>query len=900
MRRLLRFGKYLLLERINVGGMAEVYKAKLRGVEGFERLVAIKRILPSIAEDKEFISMFIDEARIASQLNHPNIVQIYELGKEGESYFIAMEYIQGKDVRAIFDRARKRGETVPIPMACHIMMKVCEGLDYAHNKKDERGVDMNLVHRDVSPQNIIVSYDGDVKIIDFGIAKAANKASQTQAGILKGKFGYMSPEQVRGHPIDRRSDIFSVGIVLYELLTGERLFQGESDFSTLEKVKNVDIMPPSTYNRKIPPALEAIVLKALAKNVADRYQSAMDLHDDLQSFMYTSGHLFSRKDLAAYMRQAFADDLAKELARQEEYRKLEQNLAEGSSTQVVDLHEIETEPSQPRVSLQDVREGAPLLEKRKATLLGVGNSIPSFGFSSQPMVAPTAPGNAGAALGIDWDDEELSTQVYDKPDLSKKLPDIVLPQPMLNAPAEALQGPIPEGEVARPALGFGGVQVPATGVQAAPLFPPSPLSPASSPTAGDGSSLPLPSAGPAPMPTIPPLSSPSSPSQALPRTSRIGWVVWGGVAILALAAVGGAWIFFQHRPGTIQLTTNPPDVRIFLNEQPVLASSSSPFVLAHLSPGTYQLRIEKEGYEAWTSTIHLEAGQLLTMPPVLLRPLEPTGSHSARGGYSPPLPVPTGFVLDTEPSGARVYVGDRLLSGRTPLEVTDLAPGTYSLRVEHSENYAPWVTQISIAPGQVLRLERVRLTVRNASVQFTSAPEGAEVTLIRGSERRRLGVTPITALVDVTGGPWNVVYSKPGYESTQALLSIPEGKTEWTHSVTLREERGSTRHRASSRAPKEAVDSPASTPQIPQRIENAESGSSASAGNGTLQVNSMPWSEVYIDGRHIGSTPQTNISLPPGTYRVELINPQFNARESFTVEIKAGQTVRKIVKLQIP
>jgi serine/threonine protein kinase len=240
------FGKYYLLERINVGGMAEVFKAKTFGVEGFERIVAVKRILPNIAEDEEFITMFIDEAKISVQLTHANIAQIYELGAINNSYFIAMEYIPGKDMRAIFERCRKKGEPAPIPLSCYVVSKLCEGLDYAHRKKDGMGRDMNIVHRDVSPQNVLISYEGEVKVIDFGIAKAAGKATKTQAGILKGKFGYMSPEQVRGLPIDRRSDIFSTGIVLYELLTNERLFHGESDFSTLEKVRNVEILPPST------------------------------------------------------------------------------------------------------------------------------------------------------------------------------------------------------------------------------------------------------------------------------------------------------------------------------------------------------------------------------------------------------------------------------------------------------------------------------------------------------------------------------------------------------------------------------------------------------------------------------------------------------------------------------
>lgn len=318
-RQPIPFGKYLLLDRVNIGGMAEVWRAKTFGAGGFERLVAIKRILPNIAEDEEFISMFLDEAKITVQLNHANIAQIYELNNLSNSYFIAMEYVSGKDLRAVFDRCRKRGEPAPIPLTCYSIAMCCEGLDYAHRAKDRQGRDMSIVHRDVSPQNALISYDGEVKVIDFGIAKAAGKATKTQAGILKGKFGYMSPEQIRGLPLDGRSDIFALGVCLYELLTGERLFVGDSDFSVLEKVRKVEVLPPSHFNRKIPDQLEKIVMKSLAKDVDDRYQHASELAEDLRGFMYQSGNAFARKDLAAFMKATFAEDYEKERARLSEY-----------------------------------------------------------------------------------------------------------------------------------------------------------------------------------------------------------------------------------------------------------------------------------------------------------------------------------------------------------------------------------------------------------------------------------------------------------------------------------------------------------------------------------------------------------------------------------------------------
>jgi serine/threonine protein kinase len=323
MKKPIVFGKYLLLERLNVGGMAEVFVAKAFGVEGFERILAIKKILPTMAEDEEFITMFMDEARISVQLNHANVVHVHELGKHGDTYYIAMEYVSGKDLRALLERFRRRKEIMPTAMAVFIASKICEGLDYAHRKKDARGQELHIIHRDVSPQNILLSYEGEVKIIDFGIAKAANRSQKTQAGILKGKFGYMSPEQVRGMPIDRRSDVFAVGVILFEMLTGEKLFVGESDFSTLEKVRNAEVPALRQFNPNIPAGLEKVVLKALAREVEDRYQWASDLQEDLMRFLLAGDTIYSSKHLAAFMKEAFAEDLLREAEKMERFASIE-------------------------------------------------------------------------------------------------------------------------------------------------------------------------------------------------------------------------------------------------------------------------------------------------------------------------------------------------------------------------------------------------------------------------------------------------------------------------------------------------------------------------------------------------------------------------------------------------
>ena len=311
-RRLTPFGKYFLLERINVGGMAEVFKARTVGIEGFERIVAIKRILPSVAEDEEFIRMFVDEAKITSQLSHANLAQTFDLGKVDGAFYIAMEYVPGKDLRATFARLERRGERMPLALCAYVLSRVCDGLDYAHRKRDLAGRDLHIVHRDVSPQNVILGFEGEVKLIDFGIAKAANKVSRTQAGILKGKLGYLSPEQVRGLPLDGRSDIFAAGIVLYELCTGERLFKGDSDARVLEQVQEAQVRPPSLLEPSIPPKLERVILKALARDPGDRYQQAADLAADLQRFLLDLPKPVTRDDVASLMKAMFPDESARE------------------------------------------------------------------------------------------------------------------------------------------------------------------------------------------------------------------------------------------------------------------------------------------------------------------------------------------------------------------------------------------------------------------------------------------------------------------------------------------------------------------------------------------------------------------------------------------------------------
>lgn len=840
MKKPVPFGKYLLLERVNVGGMAEVFKAKAFGVEGFERMVAVKRILPNIAEDAEFITMFIDEAKISVQLNHGNIAQVFDLGRHGDSYYIAMEYIAGRDLRALFDRARTRGEPLPIPMACYVVMKMCEGLDYAHNKRDSQGREMHLIHRDVSPQNILVSYDGEVKLIDFGIAKAANKASQTQAGIVKGKFGYMSPEQVQGLPIDRRSDVFAAGIVLYELLTSERLFVGDSDFSTIEKIRNAVVTPPTRFNARIPAELERIVLRALSKDLDHRYQTAMDLHDDLQAFMYQSGSFFARKDLSAFMRKAFAEEITKETQRDEVYRKLDLQEVDAGTLA------IEEEPPAPRggMSVQQPPNQPPSP--------GARGPLPPPAAPKAAVPQP-APAPAAAKPDLDWDEDELATRVYDKGEEEAPAPAPAaparVPQPVALPPAARISSSgnvnAPRGPALAPPPGPRSVSLPPPAAPATRPGAPSPFGPVPVPTPAAGA----PSAGGAAsqkgIPTeIPP--RPDDRTQVVAdRGSAMssGVLLGGGLALLAVL-LGVAWFVLRPKePGTLQFTTDPPDVVVVFDGAAV-QSSSSPFSISVEPEVAHLLEVNKVGYRTYSTRVTLRPGETRTLPTIALQ----GEANEAAGGF--------------------------------------------------------------------------------VTVSFNSDPPGADVVLVRGRERRALGRTPIEDTVDVSGESWTVEMTLDGHETWRGGLNVPAGHTTMALAANLRPrgaEAPAAPPAAVQNAPRPSAPSapsaPAPAPSAPANAARpapapaptpapapapaaapapAPAAAPAATGNGTLRINTTPWSQVSVDGRLVGNTPQMNIQLSPGTHRITLVNPDFNIRETQTVTIEAGQTVTRVIRLQTP
>jgi serine/threonine-protein kinase len=281
--------RYRVIEKLESGGMAEVFRAESEGLQGFRKQVAIKRVLPNLSSKKKFISMFLDEARLSAQLSHSNCVQVFDIGVGDNAFFIVMEFVDGGNLKSIIEHIKKSGRDFPVEAAVYITLELCKGLAYAHELTDSSGVPLHIVHRDMSPPNVIITKHGEIKIVDFGLAKANSQLEKSEPGIIKGKFSYLAPEAAMGQDVDARTDIFALGIMLWELLAGQRLFLGETDFQTVKKVQAAHVPSIMQINKKVPAELERIVNRALARDPAQRYQTARDLGLELTRFMFKFG-----------------------------------------------------------------------------------------------------------------------------------------------------------------------------------------------------------------------------------------------------------------------------------------------------------------------------------------------------------------------------------------------------------------------------------------------------------------------------------------------------------------------------------------------------------------------------------------------------------------------------------
>jgi serine/threonine protein kinase len=919
------FGKYYLLERINVGGMAEVFRAKAFGVEGFERLVAVKRILPNIAEDKEFIRMFIDEAKLSVQLNHANIAQIFDLGNHEGAYFIALEHVHGRDLRSVFDRCRQLGESMPVAQACFVVMKVCEGLDYAHNKRDQAGRDLHLVHRDVSPQNVLVSFEGEVKLIDFGIAKAAGKGSKTQAGILKGKFGYMSPEQVRGIPIDRRSDVFSCGIVLYELLTGERLFVGESDFSTLEKVRNVEILPPSTYNRKIPDELERIVLKALAKDTDDRYANAIDLHDELQAFVYTAGEFYSRKDLAGWMKKQFGKEIEEETAKLETYRQLKAPVEPppaigrantGSRPAITTPASGNPRRTQAQVAIAPPPPRPPATPPPPPRMTGAQAAVqvapPSLAAGKSGPQLSAKPNGKAKEEGLEWDDDELETQIYDddgapkqrKPKGANGANGGVAAQNVDGGPD--LSSLVSTGKGWEAPKGLGGAPASASNGHANGTAPP-PLA--------NGSAK---------------VRTPSDPRLA--ATLAAGESFQVPATDPGLLPAQSAFVpSLGSNPRSTDLRESAFSGRLVADEQPYDPMASFGASITHRERGGKRnsvLLLAIGGVAV--VAVAITAAMLLSggsgggdkKTPVATNP----GVASGVGTEAPvaqvavaPIAVgnpDTGFDLYVTPPGVtQWHLDGEARTDRLPSRIRGIAPGKHTVAIDAPNGYLSASQQVVVEANQAGKVEIV-LPKRDVAGSFESTPPGAIVSLIVDGKRQTLGESPATQKLDPTLS-YQVLFEKPGYVSLNRTLTFTGGDAEKIV-VNLEKVGGAVAIAplvppvAHPNPPQGPVTSPRNTPvdntpkepkqpklpvepkETPKEPKEAPVVADA-GGKGTLLIGSKPPCQVFIDGSDQGTTtPHKFADLAAGKHKITLTNNDFGIRESFFVEIKADAVTKEI------
>jgi serine/threonine-protein kinase len=300
--------RYTITERVDQGGMAEVFRGVAEGIKGFKKNVAIKRILPNLTKNKKFISMFLDEARLSLHLQHANIVHVFDIGVANDSYFIVMEYVDGLNLKGLIEHEKKRGRRMKVSHTLWLMAEVCKGLSYAHEAVDpEDNTPLGIVHRDISPPNILISKQAEVKLVDFGLAKATSQIEITDPGVVKGKFSYLSPEAASGVEVDHRADIFAVGILLWEMLAARRLFYGESDYQTVELVRQARVPSLRAVNPEVDADLEAVVMKALARDPRDRYQLAGDLQEALAQYLFAHGLKVTNQDLRTLVLEAVAD-----------------------------------------------------------------------------------------------------------------------------------------------------------------------------------------------------------------------------------------------------------------------------------------------------------------------------------------------------------------------------------------------------------------------------------------------------------------------------------------------------------------------------------------------------------------------------------------------------------------
>ncbi len=740
-----KFGKYTLLKNINTGGMAEILLAIHVGVEGFEKLTAIKRILPHLSQNQEFVSMFIGEAKLAAQLTHQNIVHIYDFGRIEESYYIAMEYVRGKNIRELLQQCRYKGVGINIPLALDIIGAVCRGLDYAHRKCGLNSEPLNIVHRDINPQNIIISYEGEVKLVDFGIAKAAMHSQETKVGVLKGKVSYMSPEQISGQPLDNRSDIFSLGIVLYELVTGCRLFKGNSEVDTMLKVKQAQIPPPQKINPKVTRKLERVILKALAKDRAERYQSAAELHTDIQEVQH-SLDVEASEEISVFIGRLSQETIVRE---NHELKVLLSRLDPAHTDSAIDLSRGG------RAAPKDTGEATTIVKlpprKRSywATVLIAGlavlllfSAVGYLGVGQIPFKSFAGRFKASFAA---LQKAETHPAVQAAGTSSPGPPENILP--VTAALPEALPESIsPPAETPPP----GAIKLRSNIAQAAIYM--------------DGRKLDL-------------LTSSAEPvviNHISPNKDHQLKIVWQGNSLWDTSFTINSGeqkeltATLDLSPASLSIASEPPGALVILNR--VFKGKTTPTVLDGLSPyKNHYLGLRLPGYHKWDTEVMLEPGKQLDMGRIALK--------AKAGSLPPPAAARPGTIkLNTNITQAAIYIDGQkqnsLTSSTEAVIINHISPlREHRLKIIR-HGYTLWEASFSINSGEQKELT-ANLDPLPASLSIASEPPGALVILNRVFK----GKTTPTVLDGLSPQQTHRIELRlPGYQKWDTKVVLEPGK----------------------------------------------------------------------------------------------------------------------------
>jgi serine/threonine protein kinase len=759
------FGPYTLLRRLAVGGMAEIYIAKARGLGGFEKLLALKLVHPHLSADPSFIQMLVDEAKILVLLTHANVAQVFDLGNIDGTYYIAMEYVEGLDVHALQQAAQRAGEQLPLPVCCYVTAEILNGLDYAHRKRDAAGKPLNIVHRDISPQNMLISAAGEVKLVDFGIAKTSSRGEGTEVGIIKGKYYYMSPEQAWADPMDRRSDIFSAGIVLYEMLTGRMLYNAQTIPELIGKVREAEIAPPHTLRAEIPERLSAVVMKALSRDPEQRFQSSLDMGEALRDFLYEHAPAFNAGRLAQYVQDlleaasrvvemkpdADATGGLRALTRNEFIRNENSvvfGLANVLATRSEGLPPKLRKPGEPPLIAAPIELTPPSGQAparpagRPSALTPPGSSFPTHGrpavrAASLPAAPPLLPSHItqrprekGRAVpppvpqAAQRHDSAPPTEIMNRPPaFSRAVSAWPYEAPTGDAGDDPTElWPVAEVRARLADPHFRGEQPNPAG--RAPLHDPF-SSPVFSEVDGATSKYRPSTAIPIPDPTWPPTGNFASLGPE-PMPSLTPALPFGSTGKPALV---------------------PPP-----GESPSLGPIPPSPLVPDFGSQDAIVRVPRRS-RVW---IQVLIGVAFTVLGVFVFEL------------TRPTPVPATLEIISDPSGASVKVNGALQPHRTPIKLTGLQAGnSYELRVERT-GFLPWEATYRASAGSVQHIAVLKPIM--AELHVTSKPSGAQVWL----DDVMIGRTPLTVPSLPVGRRVRLRASTPSYPEARREITIEE------------------------------------------------------------------------------------------------------------------------------